>query len=73
MPVAPDAGAAVLRYGHPALRRRCRGVATGEDVSRLAGTMIAAMVADAGVGLAAPQIGDSRRVMENRLFAWLRN
>ena len=53
----------LLLYGEPDLRRRCRDVAADEDVAPLARTMIAGMEAQSGVGLAAPQVGDLRRVV----------
>jgi len=45
------------------LRRRCREVEPGEDVGALAAALLAAMRRAGGVGLAAPQIGDPRRVL----------
>jgi peptide deformylase len=49
--------------GDPCLRQRCREVAADEDVQDLAGGMLATMAAHDGVGLAAPQVGDPRRVI----------
>jgi peptide deformylase len=56
---APD----IRLVGDPCLRQRCREVAADEDVHDLAGGMLAAMAAHDGVGLAAPQVGDPRRVI----------
>jgi peptide deformylase len=53
----------ILRYGDVRLRRVCRAVADGEDVADLVAALAAAMRAAAGVGLAAPQLGDPRRVI----------
>ncbi len=63
MPAAPEPVATVRLFGDAVLRRRCREVAAGEDVSDLVATMLATMDAHDGVGLAAPQIGDPRRVI----------
>lgn len=63
MPVAPEVSASLRLYGDAVLRRRCREVAADEDVAELARAMIAAMADQDGVGLAAPQIGDLRRVI----------
>ncbi len=53
----------ILRYGDPRLRLHCRDVAAGEDARELAGALWAALDDAGGVGLAAPQIGDRRRVI----------
>lgn len=53
----------VLIYGDRRLRRVCREVAPEEDLGALAATMAQTMLAADGVGLAAPQIGDQRRVI----------
>lgn len=50
-------------YGEPGLRRRCREVAADEDIATLANSMIVGLETRSGVGLAAPQIGDLRRVI----------
>ena len=63
MPDEPQHDLAVRRYGDPCLRRRCRDVAVGEDVSRLVAGMFRTMESSQGVGLAAPQVGDLRRVV----------
>ncbi len=47
----------------PVLRRPCDAVETfDEDLRRLAGNMVETMYAAPGVGLAAPQVGVSRRL-----------
>jgi peptide deformylase len=56
----------ILRYGDARLRLRCRDVARGEDARDLADALWAALDAAGGVGLAAPQIGDLRRVIAAR-------
>ena len=53
----------VLVYGDPRLRRPCREVGVDEDVTALVAAMHASMAAHEGVGLAAPQVGDPRRVV----------
>jgi len=61
----------VLRYfGDPALRRRARPVTPGDEAVRpLADEMIAVMHARRGIGLAANQVGDLRRVIVYDLSA----
>jgi peptide deformylase len=63
MPSAPQATAELRLYGDAVLRRSCREVRDGEDVSGLAARMLTIMRQHSGVGLAAPQIGDPRRVI----------
>jgi peptide deformylase len=54
----------VRRYGDPVLRRRAEVVqAVNPDVRALAADMIETMHDEAGLGLAAPQIGISLRLM----------
>lgn len=55
----------LARMGHPVLRRKAEAVAdpTAEDVRRLVGDMIDSLDDSGGVGLAAPQIHVSRRVV----------
>jgi len=54
----------VLRYGHPALRRRATPVAEITPKLRtLITDMIDTMYDEAGIGLAAPQVGMSVRVI----------
>jgi len=51
-------------YGDPVLRARSREVDRfGDDLERMAGRMFEVMYEEEGVGLAAPQVGVSRRVM----------
>lgn len=61
--VESPANPAILLHGDPRLRRRCRDVAAGENVGALAAGMQRAMLAAGGVGLAAPQVGDARRLL----------
>ncbi len=56
----------ILRYGDARLRLRCRDVEAGEDARELAAGLWAALDDAGGVGLAAPQIGDLRRVIAAR-------
>lgn len=56
----------IIRYGDARLRLRCRGVEPGEDVRGLAEALWTSLDAAVGVGLAAPQIGDLRRVIAVR-------
>jgi peptide deformylase len=58
---APDLP--VVIYGDPRLRVRCREVGADEDVRPLVAAMQRALRDHDGVGLAAPQIGDCRRVI----------
>ena len=63
MPVDEAKGRPVLRYGDPGLRRRCRPFEPGHpDAAQLADELWARLAGD-GVGLAAPQIGDDRRLI----------
>ncbi len=50
-------------YGDPCLRHVCREVRPDEDVSGLVSAMVEALDRAGGVGLAAPQVGDPRRVI----------
>jgi peptide deformylase len=52
-------------YGDPVLRTKARAVTDFSDVPQLAQDMLETMYAARGVGLAAPQIGLSKRV-----FVW---
>ena len=63
MPVDEPQGRPVLRYGDPRLRRRCRPFEPGDpEAAQLADELWARLAGD-GVGLAAPQIGDDRRLI----------
>ena len=54
----------VRRYGDPVLRRRANPVdAVTPDIRRLANDMIDTMYDEVGIGLAAPQVGVSMRLM----------
>jgi peptide deformylase len=54
----------VRRYGDPVLRRRARPVeAVTADIRRLVDDMIDTMYDEVGIGLAAPQVGTSVRLM----------
>ncbi len=61
MPVRP-----IVTLGHPVLRQRARDVAPDElaapEVQALIDDLVATMRSASGAGLAAPQIGDSRRI-----------
>jgi peptide deformylase len=53
----------ILLYGDPRLRRSCREVAPDEAVADLVAAMQHTMLTAGGVGLAAPQVGDERRII----------
>jgi peptide deformylase len=54
----------VRRYGDPVLRRRAEEIATvTPQIRRLAEDMIDTMYDEVGIGLAAPQIGASLRLL----------
>lgn len=54
----------VLLYGHPTLRRECDPVEQFDDgLRQLVAGMGEAMRREQGIGLAAPQVGDTRRVL----------
>jgi peptide deformylase len=56
----------ILEAPHPVLNKKARPVEPGEfgpDVARLLADMAETMYAAPGVGLAAPQVGDSRRII----------
>jgi peptide deformylase len=54
----------VRRYGDPVLRRRARDVeAVTPEIRRLVDDMIDTMYDEVGIGLAAPQVGVSLRLM----------
>jgi len=61
----------VMRMGDPVLRRRADPIADPADpaVAQLANSMIETMVAAPGVGLAAPQVGQSLRLIVMRVVA----
>jgi len=53
----------VLLYGHPMLRRKCAPVEVFDDALReFVKRMEKSMFAERGIGLAAPQVGDTRRI-----------
>ena len=66
MPVLP-----IARMGNPVLRKIAEPIADPTDpaVARLAADMIATMLDAPGVGLAAPQIAESRRIIVFRVPA----
>ena len=54
----------VRRYGDPILRRRARDIeAVTPEIRRLVDDMIDTMYDEVGIGLAAPQVGTSLRLM----------
>lgn len=53
----------ILTYGDDRLRAVCRAVGPDEDVDDLAADLVRTLHEGRGVGLAAPQIGDRRRVI----------
>lgn len=57
------AAQAILIHGDPRLRRAARPVAPDEGLGDLPARMLASMADHDGIGLAAPQLGDLRRVI----------
>lgn len=54
----------ILKVGHPTLARKADPIASvDEDIVRLAEDMVATVHAAPGVGLAAPQVGVSKRLI----------
>ncbi|MDH4197799.1 MAG: peptide deformylase [Candidatus Aminicenantes bacterium] len=54
----------ILKVGHPTLARKAEPIASvDEDIIRLAEDMVATVHAAPGVGLAAPQVGVSKRLI----------
>lgn len=60
---AGDHAETILVHGDPRLRRVCRPVEPGEDLGDLPGRLLSGMREHDGIGLAAPQLGDDRRVV----------
>ena len=55
---------AILRYPHPLLKQRCREVDGGDDLERVAADLVDTMREQPRcVGLAAPQIGETLRLV----------
>ena len=52
----------IIAYGLPVLRKECDEIEEGSDVKSLVSNMFETMYASSGVGLAAPQIGESIRI-----------
>lgn len=52
----------IVAYGDPVLRQKAVAIEPGTDLQELANNMLATMDHAAGVGLAAPQIGQSIRL-----------
>lgn len=63
MTAGPAAAPTVLVYGDQRLRMTARAVAPGEDLGDLPARLIAGMRGHDGIGLAAPQLGEQRRVI----------
>ncbi|MHC5035922.1 MAG: peptide deformylase [Planctomycetota bacterium] len=60
----------VLKYPHPSLQEEAREIgAVDEEVRELAAEMLRTMYASRGIGLAAPQVGISRRLIVINLAA----
>ena len=53
----------VVVYGDPVLRKRASDIPQGEDIKKLIADMFETMAAADGIGLAAPQIGKSVRLL----------
>ena len=53
----------VLRFPHPVLRKKCEKVETVDDeIKKIARDMAETMYAENGIGLAAPQVGITKRI-----------
>ena len=53
----------VLRFPHPVLRKKCEKVETvDEEIKKIVRDMAETMYAENGIGLAAPQVGISKRI-----------
>ena len=52
----------IIMYGDPVLRKRAKEIPVGTDVQQLVADMFETMEAANGIGLAAPQIGQSIRL-----------
>jgi peptide deformylase len=61
-----DVDVGILLYGDSRLRRPARPVTPGEDLGDLPERLCAAMLEAEGIGLAANQLGDERRVIAVR-------
>lgn len=54
----------ILKFPHPVLRKRAAEIETvDERIRRLADQMVIAMYREQGIGLAAPQVGVSERLI----------
>jgi len=54
----------ILKYPHPILRKKCKAIKRMDgEIRRLINDMIETMLAAPGVGLAAPQVGQSLRLI----------
>jgi len=54
----------IKKYGDPVLRVKCEEIKEiNEEVRELAKNMLKAMYHENGIGLAAPQVGDKRRII----------
>ena len=53
----------VLKFPHPVLRKKCEKVETvDEEIKKIARDMAETMYAENGIGLAAPQVGITKRI-----------
>jgi len=53
----------VLKFPHPVLRKKCKKVETvDEEIIKIVRDMAETMYAENGIGLAAPQVGISKRI-----------
>jgi len=54
----------VLHFPHPVLRKKCDKVeAVDEEIKKIAADMAETMYAEKGIGLAAPQVGITKRII----------
>ncbi len=64
MSAPADSAPRIVRWGNPALRRRCRpAAAEAAELRGLADAMWRLLARHRGLGLAAPQVGDDRRLI----------
>jgi len=59
----------IVAYGDPILRKKAKAIAPGTDVTALTRDLMATMERAQGVGLAAPQVGQSVRMFVASLAA----
>ncbi len=53
----------LIPFWHPVLHKRAKEITSGEEISKIMEEMVSVLLVGDGVGLAAPQIGYSKRVI----------